>query len=235
MTATSVSSRWDNGSLVFFDQATGATVMTLHSGTGGMSAGGSTNKTVISPDGTQRLHGAATAWKDMIGDLMGKRLNSVAGKIVYDWDDNAIAFGSGGAIADAADRVQWNQEINHEFMVGSGISFFPHIHWFQGATTKYVLTLEYRLQRNGQLKTTAWQSVALTASNGKDSFPYTGGTTLCQITSTPGPITIDCGVSDTLQFRMARTDSLGGTMLVYFLDLHGPVDSFGSETEYDKL
>ena len=34
---------------------------------------------------------------------------------------------------------------------------------------------------------------------------------------------------------MARTDSLGGTMLVYFLDLHGEVDSDGSDDEMHKL
>jgi len=231
MTVSGISSRWSNGALVFFDN-TGATLLSIVPGLG-VFAGGDTNRTAIAIDGSQRLQGSATAWKDMVGDLLGYRLNSTAGKANYDWDDNAISFESGGLIADAGDRVQWNQEINHEFLVGSGVSFFPHLHWFQGSSTKYVFTLEYRLQRNGQAKATGWQSVAITANNGKDSFPYVSGT-ICQITSTPNPITIDCGLSDTLQFRMARTDSLGGTALVYFLDLHGAVDSFGSDTEYGK-
>lgn len=38
-------------------------------------------------DGTQRLVGGATAWKDMVGDLFGKNLASVVGKVDYDWDE----------------------------------------------------------------------------------------------------------------------------------------------------
>ena len=186
----------------------------------------------IDTDGTLTLTGDATAWKDMVADLFGKSLNSVSGKVSYDWDENALDFQSGGVITTAADRVQANLEINHEFKVGSSITFKPHIHWFQDAATKYVLTLKYRLQVNGSAKTATWTTITLTANDGDDVWTYTSGT-LNQITRFPD-ITITCAISDTIQFQVARTDSLGGNMMVYFMDLHGEVDAFGSAAELVK-
>ncbi len=182
--------------------------------------------------GVPRYKGNATLWVDMIADLFGKRLSSTAGKVDYDWDENAINFQSGGSISNIADRVQGNQEINHNFKVGTSITFKPHIHWFQGALTKYVLTAKYRLQRNGQVKTTDWITIIMTANDSSDIWTYSSGV-LNQITRFPD-ITINCGISDTIQWQMARTDSLGGDMLVYFFDLHGEIDSLGSEEEISK-
>ena len=190
------------------------------------------NYTEIGTDGTQRLHGTSTAWKDMIADLFGKRISSIAGKVDYDWDENAIVFQPSGSISNAADRVGGNQEINHEFKVGTNITFKPHIHWFQDAATKFVLTARYRLQQNGVAKTTDWTTITSTMNEDADVFEYSTGT-LNQLTRFPD-ITVTCGISDTIQFQIARTDSFSGNMLVYFFDLHGEVDSAGSESEISK-
>jgi len=200
----------------------------------------SNNITLDSTKG-KRYIGSTSVWKDMVGDVFGKRLNSSSGKVDYDWDNNAIKFQSGGDITKAIDRVQWNQEINHEFKVGSSITFSPHIHHFvtydiAGETPDYTLKLEYRLQRNGHLKTTSWTTLTLNkGDNDKYNITPTPDTeeTYNQISIFPD-ITITCGISDTLQFRMARTDSNWGNMLVYFMDLHGEVDSDGSDDEYTK-
>lgn len=190
------------------------------------------NTEIDKGDGSLRSRGDATMWKDMVSDLFGKRLASTAGKVDYDFDENSIRFQSGGSISVANDRVGGNQEINHEFEVGSSIAFRPHIHWFQDAATKFEITARYRIQRNGQAKTTAWTNIVLTANNGDDVWTYVSGT-LNQITRFPD-IVIDCGISDTIQFQMARTDALVGDMLIYFLDLHGQVDGDGSEEEIVK-
>lgn len=183
-------------------------------------------------DGCMRYRGSATVWKDMVGDITGRRLSSVVGRVDYDWEENAILFQSGGSITNTADRVQLNQEINHEFAIGNAIVFKPHIHWFQDSSTQYEITLRHRIQRNGEPKTEAWTNTTLTANSGADSFAYTSGI-LNQITSFPD-IILSCGVSDTIQLQMARTDSLGGTMSVYFMDIHGTVDSDGSEGVFTK-
>jgi len=190
-------------------------------------------------DGTIRLRGAATAWKDMVGDLYGKRLATTSGKVDYDYNDNAVKFQSGGSITTVNDRVGANLEINHEHKVGS-VTFKPHIHWFQevtsGVVTPFVLTMRYRLQRNGQAKATAWTTVTCGAgAGGDDIFDFTGESdgSYNQLSRFPD-IAVTCSVSDTIQFQMARTDSESGDMFVYFMDMHGEVDSFGSNGEIAK-
>jgi len=211
--------------------------------------GNDTDYTKFKSDGTMRRVGAATAWKDMIGDLFGKRLLSTAGKVDYDYGNNCIDFSDDGSISNANDRVGANIEINHEMMVGSGITFYPHIHWFQEVvsntpdvldTTKYELTIRYRLVRNGygiNLTTPNWTTLTFTASDGDDVFDATnadGKEYIGQITRASSSITIDCNISDTFQVQIARTDSLGGTMKVFFIDIHGKVDSDGSDEEVSK-
>ena len=183
-------------------------------------------------DGSLRYRGAATTWQDMITNLFGQRLNSVAGRVDYDWEENAVTFASGGAITTPADRVGGNQEVPHNILIGSSITFKPHVHWFQDAGTAYELTMRWRLQSNGTAKNTTWTTIVLTAGGAQDVFTYVSGV-LNQITRFPD-ITIDCGLSDTIQFQMARTDSLGGSMSVYFMDMHGEVDSSGSNDEIAK-
>lgn len=196
--------------------------------------------TEIRPDGTQRLVGDATAWKDMVMDLFGKRLSSNTGKIDYDYNENAMKFQSGGSITNQNDRVGGNQQINHEFKVGDDIVFKPHIHWFQevtgGVQKAFVLTMRYRLQRNNFPKTTAWTTVTCsTGTGGDDIFDFSGRAdgTYNQLSQFPD-IVRDCNVSDTIQMQVARTDSNSGDMLVYFLDSHGMVDSMGSDEEIAK-
>lgn len=191
----------------------------------------------IESDGTPYLRGNAKVWHDMVGDLFGKRLNGTTGKVDYDWAENAIKFQAGGSISNIVDRVGANLEIDHDMLVGSGVIFRPHIHWFQdivsGASAPFVLTMEYRLQRNGYAKTTAWTTTTLTVGTSENVFDFSSSAdgTYNQITKFP-EIVVECGLSDTFQFRMARTDSEAGNMLVYFMDLHGQRQGLGSAEEY---
>lgn len=243
MAVTLVGTRWESGSLVFFDKATGESLVTFNPSSSGLEVvgplyvGDGTNQAAIGTDGTVRLQGNATTWTDMVGNLLGQRLSSTAGKVDYDWDDNAITFNSAGSISVEADRVQWNQQIGHEFKTGE-VVFKPHVHFEQavssGAVTAFTLTLQYRLQRNGYAKTTDWTTITCTAGT-DDIFDFTSESddTYIQIAAFP-EISVECDISDTFQFRMARTDSETGDMNVVFVDLHGEIDSFGSETEYTK-
>lgn len=198
-------------------------------------------------DGTLRLRGSSTAWTDMISDLIGRRLNSASGKVNYDWSNNAIKFQSGGLITNENDRVQGNQEINHNYKVGSGISFGLHLHWFQEVTSHipdildtnpYIFTIEWRHIKNGHGLNLSdpWNVSTVTSNLTNNIFDATfanGKDYIGQITAIPD-IEIDCDISDTIQWRMARTDSELGDVLVYFFDIHGENDSFGSETKFAK-
>ena len=192
----------------------------------------------------KRYTGSTTVWKDMIGDLFGRRLESTAGRVDYDYENNCIDFASGGSITTANDRVGANIEINHEMMIGSGISFYLHTHWFQAITsntpdvldtTAYELTVRWRLLKNSygvELTTPVWNTTTITSNLTNNVFDTTntnGEEYINQITQATDIMTVDCGISDTIQLQMARTDSLGGTLKVYFIDIHGAVDSDGSD------
>lgn len=183
-------------------------------------------------DGSLRLKGTSSVWKDMIADLFGRRLHSTAGKLDYDYNENALKFQSGGNINTINDRVGGNLEINHEYKIGTSITFKPHFHWFQSNANENVMTLRYRLQRNGQAKNTTWTTITSTVNSTNNAYTYSSGT-INQITKFPD-ITLTCDVSDTIQFQLARTDSNGGDMYIYFLDVHGEIDSMGSEEEFAK-
>jgi len=214
----------------------------------GIQTGDAINKVELNKTQGKRYHGTSTVWKDMIGDLFGKRLLSTAGKVDYDYENNCIDFASGGSIGTTNDRIGANLEINHELMVGSSIVFYPHIHWFQEVvshtpdvldTTAYELTVRWRIVRNSygiNLTTPAWNTLTITSGSDNvfDATNVSGEEYIGQITRTNSNITVDCGISDTLQFQIARTDSLGGTMKVYFFDVHGAVDSDGSDGELSK-
>ena len=206
-------------------------------------AGGNYHETRV--DGTVRLVGGATAWRDMIMDVSGRRLNSTVGKVDYDWNNNAIDFASGGSITTEADRVQGNQEINHQYLVGTDITFKPHFHWFQAApagvldATAYEISMRWRLVRNSygiDLTIPDWTTIVATCGVTNNIFDNTNLNSkeyLGQITRFPD-MTFTCSVSDTIQLQLARTDSLGGNLLMFFLDIHGQVDSFGSDEEIAK-
>jgi len=192
-----------------------------------------------------RVYNKATMWKDMVFDLFSKRINGTTGKVDYDWSNNAIKFQPGGSFSNTVDRIQGNQEINHEFLVGDNIVFRPHIHWFQPVssdvldTTARVFDLKWRIVRNNygiNLGTPDWTTISTTTGTTNDIFDNTninGEDYFGQITRFPD-ITVNCSISDTIQMQMIRSDALSGDTLVYFFDLHGEVDSLGSDAEITK-
>ena len=113
--------------------------------------------------------------------------------------ENTIEFNPGGVLTNTADRVGGNLEINHEYKIGTDITFKPHVHWFQAVSTGVVLpivfAMRYRLQRNGYAKTATWTTItADCGSGGDDVFDFTGESDglYCQI-SRFDDIIVDCG------------------------------------------
>ena len=187
-----------------------------------------------------RYTGSSTCWKDMIADLFGRQLSSPAGKVGYDWNDNAITFSRNGDINQSGDRVGGNQEINHEHQVGADILLYPHLHlWVEVATgveQTATFLMRWRLQRNGQAKATTWTSLSVSTNDGKGIFDLSGvpNGTYNQVLQFD-PITLPVvGISDTIQFQMTRTDNINQDIKVYFLDFHAAVDSSGSDQPYTK-
>ena len=176
---------------------------------------------------------------DVVGDLFSKKLYATTGKVDYNWDENAITFQSGGDISNKSDRIQWNVQLPHKTAIGSKSYFKMHMHWWQ-ETVQGTFTLKYRIQKNGNEKTTSWTTLTVTtgtiSSQGTyDLYDPTSCTNTCnQITTFPEIDISSCDISDTLEFQLARTDSNTGDIDVYYVDAHIAIDSFGSTVEWEK-
>lgn len=184
----------------------------------------------IERDGTWVNHGNSTTWDDLVGSLIANKLESTAGKLSYNFDENTITFDSGGNIANNTDRLIFNYQYPHAATVDG--SMHLHVHWEQPDATAREFTVQYRVQKNNAAKTTAWTTVVVN-TNTNNVFAYTSGT-LNQITKLTSIDMTDAGISATVQFRFARTDSVAGSIEATFVDAHIERDMNGSRTEYTK-
>ena len=184
----------------------------------------------VEADGTEKKNGDATVWDDVVNSLIGKRLFSVIGTIDYDYDENAIIMQSGGDISDQNDRVIFNLQYPHAAITNGQMRL--HMHWNQENATQREFTVQYRIQSNGDNIITSW-TTAISNSADDSVFTYTSGT-INQITELVAVDMTDAGISATVQFRLARTDSTDGNISVTFVDAHVEFDTDGSRGEYSK-
>lgn len=186
----------------------------------------------ILKNGMIRAFGAATCWDDLVGNLVGQRLSSTAGKVDYNYANNSITMQSGGSITTANDILLNNLQIPHAAKADGALR--QHLHWEQPDDKSYIWTRRWRLQSNNSLKTTSWTEDTATAGT-DDVFTYPGSGTLIQITEFPEVDITGVGISGTFQWRLARTDSEVGNVEVVFFDTHVELDSNGSDFEYSKF
>lgn len=195
-----------------------------------------TNYTEFKADGTMQAIGDATCFRDELNDLVKAAANNPASHLVFDFTEGALVFKTN---ADLNDWAIMNVQINHDWKSGSNV--YPHIHWFQAQNNTPNWLIEYRWQRNGQAKTTAWTRAIMTSN----VFTYTAGT-LNQISGFP-VITppANYNISDILQIRFLRdnantsglfagADPYTADVSATSADVHIEVDMLGSHSEYVK-
>ena len=141
--------------------------------------GSGSNRLKIEADGTIKREGDATVWDDLVTSLIGSRLYSTAGKVNYNYAENAVEFQPGGSISTEADVINFNYQHPHAAIVDGSLKL--HIHWEQPNSTDREFTVRYRIQKNGQAKTTTWTTVVVAANATNNVFTYVSGT-LNQIT-----------------------------------------------------
>lgn len=195
-----------------------------------------TDYTKFESDGTIISFGAARCWRDELQSLIGQRLESPGSDIVQNNAEGTLTFKTSAALID---YVTMNVQLNHDRVLQTAVS--PHLHWFQTTAATPNWLIQYRIQYNGQAKTTAWTS----AKWSENKFAWTAGT-LNQITDfadiTPG---VTDGVSTIIQFRIIRDNANGSGLFAgadpvavsvdaMNFDVHIEVDMFGSRTEYTK-
>jgi len=169
-------------------------------------------------------------WDDLVGSLIARRLESVAGALQYNYDNNSITMNSGGDIALDTDRVIFNFQYPHAAIVDGEMKL--HIHFEQTSANVIAFTTQYRIQTNGGAKQTAWTTVN-SSSDVDNAFAYVSGT-LNQIVKLATVDLTGAGLSATVQFRVARTDVTVGDIEATFIDAHVKRDSVGSQGEYVK-
>lgn len=203
---------------------------------GGTYIGDATNGVKVGPDGHMTFLGTATYSLDEKGQLSSAKITSPSSKIIQDDAENAYYFKDS---ATTADYLWLNIQFNHDRKNGAVVS--PHFHWWQTSATIPNFLLQYRWEKQGSGKTTAWTS----AKWSSHAFTYVSGT-LNQITDFPDitPPSAD-GLSDQLQVRIIRdtanasglfsgVDGLAGDVYMTDFDAHKTCDSLGSNTEYSK-
>lgn len=184
----------------------------------------------IEEDGTWVNEGDGSTWDDIVNSLIGRRLYSTQGTIDYDYNENAMILSDDGDINNINDRVVFNLQYPHRSKSIGTMNL--HIHWEQANAINREFTVQYRVQSNGQPKTTSWTSI-VSNSNVNSVFSYTSGT-INQITRLVDVDMIGAGISATVQFRLTRSDSNGGTILGTFVDAHVESDMSGSREEFVK-
>jgi len=192
-------------------------------------------------------------YDDMAGSLIGKRLYSTVGKVDYNYAGVNIKFQSGGSISNENDRIVMAVQYPHRASKNGKI--YPHLHWQQDSDSAITFTLEYRMQTNGIERRQGWTTMtAVSGGENQDHatsptsnvYTWNGGgySALNQISRFNSNVDghsgdffidmTDAGISATIQFRLARTDSISGDIYVDFFDYHYEIDSRGSRTEFVK-
>lgn len=193
--------------------------------------GDGTNVTKFDASGQRQAVGDATQWDDILGAVTGVKLYDTKGKVGMDFDEGSLVFEPSGSITTDADCVWFNIQKMHAIKTDSELRM--HIHYTQTDTTERVFTLKYRIQENGGAKTTSWTTITTTTNATNNVFTYTSGS-LNQIVKFPAIDWSSVGISSTVQFRLARTDSETGDVEATFIDGHVEIDSDGSNQEYVK-
>ena len=197
--------------------------------------GGVTNGIAVARGGHMTFNGTATYFDDMLHSLIGQKMESPSSDVVQNIVEGTVDFKTSSELVD---YVIMNIQMQHKRKNGAAIR--PHLHWLQASATMPHWLIQYRYQKLGAVKTTAWTALKWTAN----TFTFAPGTTLNQITEfgTIMPPAGD-GVSDILQVRLLRdtknasnlfgvADALNATVAALSFDVHVECDRLGSNTEY---
>ena len=181
-------------------------------------------------------------WDDLIQPLMGKNLDTTAGKLDPDWANKAIKFADSCLISTDTHKIHFAYQIEHRVRL-DGVAH-PHIHWIQSSADVPNWWMRWRFWQNGKV-VGSWT----TSAKGTQLFTYTSGTIMQLTTFDEIDFTDAVGgalsVSDFLDIEFTRdtdnssgmftgNDPLSGNALLRAFDPHIQINGMGSRTEYEK-
>lgn len=188
--------------------------------------GGATDYLEVADDGTLTLHGAATAWDDLLVELR----ESVTGQTLKpDWD--ATNLGLLFPRNSTTEFVTFNFQLPHRWKEGSTV--YPHVHFLQDQNVTPTFKLDYRWVNIGELVPAFTTGYTMSTLVGAQT--WTTGL-LHRIVHNPvGIAATGKTFSSLLQVKLYRDDNVYvGDCIAVSFDLHFEIDSFGTSSEYAK-
>ncbi|MHA1370478.1 MAG: hypothetical protein ACTSRA_12295 [Promethearchaeota archaeon] len=185
------------------------------------------------------FHDDAVTWKDLEKPLFGRRIDTSAGKLDYNYTKLGVDFPTGIDITNNTHCLLFTYQINHEIKLDG--QFWLHCHWWQEQAATPNWWLKYRICKNGY-DAGSWIQLAWN----ENVETYSSGTIL-QMTKFPvidlAPLNL--GLSDHIQMAFTRddgndsglfsgSDGISGSVCCISVDAHVQVDSNGSRTELSK-
>lgn len=194
------------------------------------------NYTEFQHDGSIKMYGDATIYRDELQSLIEQKLESPSSDIQQDVTEGSLVFKTSATLID---YVIMNVQLNHDWELLSTI--FPHIHWWQISSNIPNWLIQYRWQISSQLKTTSWTSLKYSSN----TVSYSSGTlnqnTIFSSLTPP----VGANISDIVQFRIIRDTNNDSTLFTGLdpessdihainFDVHIKCDTLGSRQLYIK-
>lgn len=191
------------------------------------------NYSEFKTDGTLKFNGDATTFRDELGDAVSLKVQGVG--IALDPGEAVLNFQTS---ANLSDYIYKNLQRNHDAKIGAPV--YPHLHFQQSGAGVPNMLLQYRWQRNGEIKNTSWTYLKINTP----VYTYVSGV-LNQILSCAGITPTDDKLSDILQIKVYRdnannsgefsgSDTYSGNAAITSFDVHIETDQTGSATQWSK-
>lgn len=182
-------------------------------------------------------------WDDISASLIASRLDTVSGRLEYDFFNSGVSFKSTARYPD--EPVVISLQMFHAMKTGAGAVLRPHIHWLQQQADIPNFMIGVKLINWGETTTfeTDFSNYTLHTPTG-NAFTYTAGV-LAQITMFPEIDISSLGLSGTVNIALFRdsantstlfagVDPVATDVTVVYTDAHTQFNSLGSREEYVK-
>ena len=174
---------------------------------------------------------------DMIQPLMGKKLDTSAGKLDYDWQQKAIKVADSTSISNDTHKIHYSFQIPHKAVLDAFAHF--HVHWIQSSSDVPNLWMRYRFWKNGG-EAGSWTEQALDLQ----AKTYSSGTIINVAYNFDVIPFVNIGPSDFLDIEITRdinndsglfagTDPVTGDVSIKGSDPHILINKHpGTNTEW---
>lgn len=196
--------------------------------------GTGTDRTKFTDRGVMVMEGNARVWDDHTGDMTNAKLTAGNTVIATNFAEGGADFSPNGDLSDDDKCITLIVQKMHKVANASSAHF--HVHLDQTSVTDDIqFSMKYRVQGNGQEKTTAWSTPETFSILTNTVFTFDGHTSLNQILLMSEIDLSAVMISSNIELKFARTDAVVGDIRVTFFDGHFLSDTLGSDNEYEKL